>query len=308
MNDSVRPRFLMCRPDHYAVTYAINPWMDPAQWKQGGAARIEAARQEWNGLRDVLKMLGGEVELVAPATGVPDLVFTANSAVVLDGKALLASFRHPQRQREQPHYATAFQQLVTAGRLQSYAALPTGIVLEGAGDCIWDATRGLFWVGAGPRSSSDAAWVVEDVFGMPAVVVELADPRFYHLDTAMSVLANGEIMYFDGALTEAGRHALFERVAAEYRIEASEADACRMAANCISLGNIIVMSSCSDDLQHRLSWRGYTVWTTPLPSFLLSGGSAFCLTLRLDLCSQRSASLGPLAATRTAERIPGGPG
>ena len=26
------PRFLMCPPRHFAVTYSINPWMDPQAW------------------------------------------------------------------------------------------------------------------------------------------------------------------------------------------------------------------------------------------------------------------------------------
>ena len=42
------------------------------------------------------------------------------------------------------------------------------------------------------------------------------------------------------------------------------------------------MSGCSERLRAELAERGYRVVTTPLPSFLRSGGSAFCLTLRLD--------------------------
>jgi N-dimethylarginine dimethylaminohydrolase len=42
------------------------------------------------------------------------------------------------------------------------------------------------------------------------------------------------------------------------------------------------MSDCSTRLRAELEERGYGVVTTPLPSFLRSGGSAFCLTLRLD--------------------------
>jgi hypothetical protein len=28
----------MCRPRHFAVTYSINPWMDPAAWQESGDA------------------------------------------------------------------------------------------------------------------------------------------------------------------------------------------------------------------------------------------------------------------------------
>ena len=30
-------RFLMCRPEHFAVSYAINPWMDPQSWARDAA-------------------------------------------------------------------------------------------------------------------------------------------------------------------------------------------------------------------------------------------------------------------------------
>jgi N-dimethylarginine dimethylaminohydrolase len=42
------------------------------------------------------------------------------------------------------------------------------------------------------------------------------------------------------------------------------------------------MSSCSDALRRTLETRGYSVAKTPLQAFLRSGGSACCLTLRLD--------------------------
>ena len=94
-------RFLMCAPAHFAVSYAINPWMDPAGWARAERAHVAAARREWTALTRVLVAQGARIELVPPAAGVPDLVFTANAAVVLDRTALLARFRHPERQREE---------------------------------------------------------------------------------------------------------------------------------------------------------------------------------------------------------------
>src|SRR5262249_52115710 len=96
-----RPHFLMCPPRHFAVTYSINPWMDPAAWQQSGDALHGTAVLQWQGLLRALRGSGASVDLVEPEVGLPDLVFTANSAVVLDGKALLARFRHPQRQGEE---------------------------------------------------------------------------------------------------------------------------------------------------------------------------------------------------------------
>ena len=59
-------------------------------------------------------------------------------------------------------------------------------------------------------------------------------------------------------------------------------DACRLAANAVRIGDTLVMSSCGDRLRSDLTKRGYHVVTSPLCSFLRSGGAAFCLTLRLD--------------------------
>jgi arginine dihydrolase len=288
-------RFLMCRPEHFAVSYTINPWMDPKHWARDAGAHA-AAEREWAALHRKLLKLGATVELVPPAAGLPDLVFTANAAVVLDGKALLARFRHPQRQREEGHFEAAFRSLQAHGLIDSVRKLPKGLVLEGAGDCVWDARRNLFWMGYGPRSDANAAHAIEEMFGQDVVALELADPRFYHMDTAFAPLPGGEVMYLPRAFTAAGRAAIHERVAADERIEIAIEDGCRLAANAVALGNTLIMSGCGRRLRAQLGARGYDVVTTPLSSFLRSGGSAFCLTLRLDRRSVPLASVAPEAA------------
>jgi N-dimethylarginine dimethylaminohydrolase len=283
MNSPNRPdaRFLMCRPEHFAVSYAINPWMDPQSWARDGRAHAAAAR-EWDALHRKLIALGGAVEHIPPAPGLPDLVFTANAAVVLDRKVLLARFRHAERRREEPHFETAFRSLQARGLVDAVRTLPETVVLEGAGDCVWDATRELFWMGHGPRSDAAARHPVEDMFGREVLALELADERFYHMDTALSALPGGEVMYLPDAFTATGRALIQDRVAPHARIEIPIEDGCRLAANAVCLGRTLIMSDCGPRLRAELDERGYQVVTTPLPSFLRSGGSAFCLTLRLD--------------------------
>ena len=105
------PSFLMCPPLHYAVSYSINPWMNPESWKSGGSALHEEAEQQWFALHDTLLALGAAIEFVDPEPNLPDLVFTANAAIVLDGKALLARFRYPERQGEEPIFGAALRAL-----------------------------------------------------------------------------------------------------------------------------------------------------------------------------------------------------
>ncbi len=287
--------FLMCRPDHFAVDYAINPWMNPQAWAQESKILVDASQREWTALHRALAGLGAAIELVPPAPRLPDLVFTANAAVVLDRKAVLARFRHPERRGEEEPFERGFRSLQARGLLDAVVTLPGDLVLEGAGDCVWDRTRNMFWTGYGPRSDRDAAAPIKDIFGVDTVPLELADARFYHLDTALCPLTRGEIMYVPADFTPRGLARIHERVAPSKRIEVLMEDACRLAANAVCVGDTVVMSHCGDNLRGQLAERGYHVTTTPLPSFLRSGGSAFCLTLRLDLRSQAGAITGNAA-------------
>jgi N-dimethylarginine dimethylaminohydrolase len=292
-NDSGAPtsdlgaHILMCAPNHFAVTYTINPWMDPAQWAAQADTLAAEARREWRGLHRRIKKLGAQIELLPPAPELPDLVFTANAAVVMDGVALLAHFRHPERQHEEAHFERCFRALWARGTIAAVRPMPDGLFLEGAGDCVWDAARKIFWMGYGPRSERDAARVVHETFGLETVPLELINPRFYHMDTALSALPHGEIMYVPTAFTPDGLRQIRDRVAPEQRIELSPEDSAVFAANAVHIGDDIVMSSCSLALRQRLAEAGYRTHPTPLGAFHRSGGSSFCLTLRLD---HRSAS------------------
>src|SRR5215469_1420309 len=125
-----RPRLLMCPPRHFAVTYSINPWMDPQAWAGNDRLHAEAERQ-WAALREALIAAGAAVEMIAPAPDLPDLVFTANAAVVLDRKAVLSRFRHPERRNEEPVFAAHFAALAERGVIDDVVRLPSGIILEG---------------------------------------------------------------------------------------------------------------------------------------------------------------------------------
>ena len=286
-------RFLMCRPEHFAVNYAINPWMDPASWARDERAHFAAAR-EWRGLHAALTKLGAPIELVPPAPGLPDLVFTANAGVVLNRQVLLARFRHPERRREEPHFEAAFRGLQARGLIDGITRLPACLVLEGAGDCVFDAARGLFWMGYGPRSDAAARYVVAETFGHEVAAVELVDERFYHMDTALCPLSGGEVLLLPGAFTPAGRAEIRSRVAPQDRIEIGAEDGSLLAANAVCIGKTLIMSGAGSRLRAQLKERGYRVVITPLASFLRSGGSAFCLTLRLDRQST------PVAGARRA--------
>src|ERR1700685_4757268 len=111
MNDRGRPvrratarRYLMCPPDHFAVNYAINPWMRP----EVPVDAVTAMRQ-WAVLRQTYLELGHDVRTIEPVPGLPDMVFAANGATVVDGTVLGARFRYPQRAAEGGAYLQWFR-------------------------------------------------------------------------------------------------------------------------------------------------------------------------------------------------------
>lgn len=292
-----RPFFLMTDPGCFDVSYRINPWMKPEVW---GAEKAAAACAASTALREALEATGALVETVGAVKGLPDLVFPANAAVVLDGKVLLARFRHPERQGEEPHFRAAFQRLKARRLVDEIVDLPEGLFHEGAGDAIWDAERRHFWCGYGPRSSQGALAAIRRTFGQEIVPLELATDRFYHLDTCFCPLAGGKVLYYPPAFTPEARAAIRAHVAEADRIEASDEEAAAFCVNAVNLDSRIIMARAPGSLREKLAAAGYALTEVDLAPFILSGGAAYCMTLRIDRASAPAARK-PSAQLHAAE-------
>lgn len=276
----------MTDPRHFGVVYQINPWMEPGAWTEESA---RAAARGSARLRDAITAAGGVVETVPAVEGLPDLVFPANAAIVLDGTVLPARFRHPERSGEEPVFRAAFEALRARGLVKEIATLPEGVLQEGAGDAIWDLGRQFFWVGHGQRSTENSIAAIEAVFGKPTVALQLASPRFYHLDTCFCPLSGGEVLYYPPAFTPQALDTIRTHVDPEMRIEASDEDAAAFCVNAVNIGRRIIMARPPAALRARLAEHGYTVDAVDLDPFILSGGGAYCMTLRLDRSSTAQA-------------------
>jgi N-dimethylarginine dimethylaminohydrolase len=285
-----RPLFLMTEPTGFEVCYQINPWMQPAAWRADPAACRARAAAGSAALRRALLDAGCDVETVEAVRGLPDLVFPANAAVVLDGRVLLARFRCPERQGEEAVFRSAFLRLQRRGLVREVVDLPEGLFQEGAGDAIWDAGRGWFWAGFGQRSDRAALSVLRRTFGQEVVPLELATPAFYHLDTCFCPLAGGEVLYYPPAFTEATLATIRARVPAELRIEATETEAAAFCVNAVNLERTVIMARAPQSLRATLKARGYRLVEVDLEPFILSGGAAYCMTLRLDRASASAAA------------------
>jgi N-dimethylarginine dimethylaminohydrolase len=262
------PRILMCRPDHYGIHYEINPWMSVA-----AGANLDQARQQWMSLRSTLENLGATIEEVEPVAGLPDQVFTANAGLIYGTTAVVSRFRYGVRQGE----SGPFREWFRANGFDTID-LPDGRWFEGAGDALFCGDT-LF---AGYRHRSDAAshqWVGQRL-GVEVLPLELMDPRFYHLDTCFCPLAAGEAIYYPGAFDDYGRAVLKDRI--PRLIEADGAEATSFCCNAVVLGRNVVLNEGAPRLVASLREAGFTAHELPLSEFLKAGGSAKCLTLRLD--------------------------
>ena len=267
-----KARFLMCAPTHYEVDYVINPWMEGNVHR----ASRERALQQWQGLREVLAARA-TVELIEPQPGLPDLVFTANAAVVLADTAMLARFFHPQRQGEEPCFQEWFERHGWRVEL-----LPQDLPFEGAGDALLDRAGGWLWAGYGFRSELDAHPRLARALGVEVLSLRLLDERFYHLDTCLCPLADGSLLYYPPAFDFHSNRLIEARVSPEKRLAVEESDALAFACNAVNVGDTVILNQASVGLRQRLEDRGFEVVETPLSEFLKAGGAAKCLTLRLD--------------------------
>jgi N-dimethylarginine dimethylaminohydrolase len=262
--------YLMCRPEYFAVEYAINPWMNPDE-----PVDVDRAMSQWQRLRDVFTSLGHTVHVIPSAPGLPDMVFAANGATVIDGKVLGARFRHPERQ---PEAALYLRWLREHGYGRNGAELrEAAVVNEGEGDIVY-AGRAVL-AGHGFRTTEAIVPELAALFGLPVVSLRLVDPRFYHLDTALAVLSEHVAAYYPAAFDDASRAALAGYFAE--LIEAKDEDADVLGLNAVSDGQHVVLPAQATGLAAQLAAAGFTPVGVDLSELLKAGGGPKCCTLEL---------------------------
>jgi N-dimethylarginine dimethylaminohydrolase len=268
---AVKRSYLMCRPEHFTVSYRINPWMHPQH-----PTDTERAVDQWQRLYETYLSLGHDVQLIDPIAGLPDMVFTANGGFTLDSVAYGALFTYEQRMPEGP----AFMEWFEANGFR--VAAPT-VTNEGEGDLMLVGDTIL--AGTGFRSASESHREVARVFDREVVTLTLIDPRFYHLDTALAVLdprtgdSDANIAYLPGAFDERSRAVLEERYPDAVLV--GDEDAAVLGLNSISDGRNVIISSRAKGFEQQLLERGYNPIGVDLSELLLGGGGVKCCTLEL---------------------------
>jgi N-dimethylarginine dimethylaminohydrolase len=257
--------YLMCRPEHFEVRYAINPWMRPDE-----PVDRERALAQWDALRQTYLDLGHRVDLIDPVPGLPDMVYAANGATVVGGTVLGARFRHRERAAEALAYRAWF---AAAG----YSVAEPEFVNEGEGDLL--VVGEVVLAGHGFRTDPRAHAEAAAVFSREVVPLELVDPRFYHLDTAVAVLDDTTMAWLPAAFAPASQDVLAARF--PDAVVAEPADAAVLGLNAVSDGRNVVLPAQATGLAAALHERGYTPVPVDLSELLKGGGGPKCCTLEV---------------------------
>ncbi|MGW1123685.1 dimethylargininase [Streptomyces sp. NPDC002526] len=260
--------FLMCAPAHFKVTYSINPWMDPTK-----PVDLPLAQTQWEDLRDRYRALGHTVDLLEPHPDLPDMVFAANGATVIDGRVLGAHFAYQERFEEAAAHRDWF---LGHGFTEFHEP---DHVNEGEGD--FAVTASYVLAGRGFRSSPLSHAEAQEFFGRPVIGLDLVDPRYYHLDTALCVLddAADEVMYYPQAFSP-GSRAVLARLFPDALI-AGDADAAALGLNAVSDGLHVLLPQAATGLFDPLRARGFDPVPMDLSELLKGGGSVKCCTQEL---------------------------
>ena len=264
-------RFLLCRPRFYRVEYVINPWMEGNIGRTDG----ELARRQWETLAEALAARAA-LSFVEPVPGLPDMPFTANAGLVYGDTFVPTRFRVPQRQPETPHVTAWFRE-----RLYRIAELPVEATFEGEGDALFQPGEALVWGGYGVRTSLQAHRDLAELLDVEVVPLRLVDERFYHLDTCFCALPGGRVLYYPDAFDRESVETIASRVAARDRFEVDATDALGFACNAVVTNGSFITNFASEGLRRQLATWGYEVVVCPLSEFMLAGGAAKCLALRL---------------------------
>lgn len=261
--------YLMCEPVHYTVSYEINPWMDVTRFTDA-----QLAVQQWTRLRDVYVDLGHTVELIEPIAGLPDMVYAANGATVVDGVVYSARFRYEERGPEGPAYQKWFAD-------RGYVTHTAAATNEGEGDLL--VVGDMILAGTGFRTERSAHSELQELVGRPVISLELVNPHYYHLDTALAVLSSDpaapQIAYYPPAFSAGSREVL--KTLFPDAVIATDTDAVALGLNAVSDGENVVVAPGAVDLANAVRERGFTPIPVDTSELLKGGGGAKCCTLEI---------------------------
>ncbi|MCL2174190.1 amidinotransferase [Candidatus Saccharibacteria bacterium] len=277
-------KILMSGARFFSNNAQINPYY------QTETVDVEKAEIELAAIRRAFESAGMTVVQVDPPEGSQDGVYTANWALVRDGKAVMS--RLPNVRRAEEPYARRVLQDLGFETL----TVPDDWHFSGQGDSL---PCGRFLLaGSGyrsdPRAQAFAAEVLSlelvqlravpklDADGRPMINAASGwpDSFFYDIDLAIAVLREDLIAYCPEAFDAESRAKIadlpMEKIVVSYE-EAVEGLAC----NLVSTGETVIMSGRAPQFRAEIEKRGLRVITPQATELAKGGGYIRCVSLTL---------------------------
>ena len=269
---------LMVRPTHYDVVYEINPHMKG----NIGSVDVQKAMAQWCLLKETYESLGFPVCVLEGEKDLPDMVFTANQTfpfvdVAGNPQVILSKMASAYRQDEVEYFAEWYAQ-------NGYSVIrhvDPPIEFEGMGDAIWHPGKMILYIGYGFRTQKGALQRAADCIGCDVVGLELVDPHFYHLDTALSVIDQDTALYVPSAFTETGIEILQQQFSNLIVVPLLEAKEGFVTNGHSPDGKHFIVHNGNTETVNHLQNLGITVIEVNTSEFMKSGGSVFCMKMML---------------------------
>lgn len=301
------PVFLMADPKYYAIDkphedghapandFSINGY---AEYSKDPEAFVALAQKQWNRLKDIFNELGAQTIVMEPDPANPDQVFTADPSLSFKTESgqLITIFSHFSNENRKPEVAA--QVAFFEAERENHVFVDSHFRTEGTGDNVYDVFRDVFWSGftetpgrekaASGRSDQRAHKTLSQVTGVEVISLQVERP-FFHIDTSLAPLPSGHIVCFKGGMKEDAfekmQREAFDRFGlprSDYLIEVSEEDAKKYACNLVCIDDKIIIPTCSQELQDKLTNIGYKVIPTDMGQFIHAGGGVHCVTNNLN--------------------------
>ena len=273
---------LMVKPTFFNVENPINPHMRKADGTLH-ALNFNKVQEQWTMLHDAYLKIGIPVLAIDGQPGKPDMVFCANQSLpIVDNSGnkllLLSNMHNDIRHSEVPFIAESL--ISQQYKLAHLPARSSETLFEAMGDCLWLPGKRFLLGGYGHRTTKAIYNYVSQIAQAPVALFELVNPRFYHLDTCLSIINDDTAIAHESAFTEPGLKLLNKIFPNLIPVTLKEADSPGFACNAhCPDGKHVLIQQGNVQINSVLQKAGFTVVELPTDEFIKSGGSVFCMKL-----------------------------
>ncbi len=275
-------KVMMVDPAYFNVDTPINAHMVK---EDGSLHKLDKnkAQAQWQNLKNAYERIGFNVFVVQSVKDLPDMVFCANQSFPYvdacgNPHAVLSNMFNDRRNQE-VSYINAF---LSQHHYQTHriASRTDGFFFESMGDALWIPGKRFILGGYGFRTDKRIYDILSQTAQAPIAIFELTHPKFYHLDTCLSVLNANTALACKEAFTDEGWELLARIFSQIIEVPLLEADSPGFACNahCPNGKHVIIQTGCVET-EKLIRNNGFIPVSVDTSEFIKSGGSVFCMKL-----------------------------